>query len=87
MSKMLAIFVLFAIVSHVVCKCDCDYHSGGCTISKAASPNTCCKCRYKGGWTCDGIEIGCLQSNSEYCKKPDKSRQACIECNGDCGGY
>ena len=28
--------------------CDCDYHRGGCAVSRAAAPYTACKCSYKG---------------------------------------
>ena len=66
--------------------CDCDYHPGGCAISKAASPGNACKCQYKGAWTCSGFEVGCSMKNP-LCAKPDKSRAACILGNGDCGAY
>ena len=66
--------------------CDCDYHSGGCTISRAASPGNACKCVYKGAWTCSGFEVGC-NSRKPLCARPNKSRAACNLGNGDCGGY
>ena len=68
-------------------KCDCDYHPGGCSISQASPANTACKCIYKGFWTCGGEVVNCLDSNSPYCKTPDKSVQACFQGNGDCEGY
>ena len=67
--------------------CDCDYHSGGCTISKPASPGNACKCVYKGFLTCSGFEIGCSDKNNAYCNNPDKSQSACNLGGGDCGGY
>ena len=67
--------------------CDCDYHSGGCTISSPASPGNACKCVYKGGWSCSGFEIGCSDLNNHYCNNPDKSQSACNLGGGDCGGY
>ena len=68
-------------------KCDCDYHPGGCSISLVAPANTACKCIYKGAWTCGGEVVRCLDSNSQYCKTPDKSVQSCFQGNGDCEGY
>ncbi|MCW8931711.1 MAG: hypothetical protein OQL19_15945 [Gammaproteobacteria bacterium] len=67
--------------------CDCDYHKGGCTISKAAVPNTACKCKYKGAWTCGGDIDKCKDFSSQYCKSPDKSKLSCLQGQGDCGGY
>lgn len=68
--------------------CDCDYHSGGCTISKAAPAYSACKCTYKGAWTCGGSVVRCSNESSEKCKQPDKSKQACqLAAGSDCGGY
>lgn len=67
--------------------CDCDYHKGGCTISKAAVPNTACKCSYKGFWTCGGKIDKCKDFSSPHCLSPDKSKQSCLQGQGDCGGY
>ena len=67
--------------------CDCDYHKGGCTISKPAVVNTACKCKYKGGWTCGGDIDKCKDFSSQYCKSPDKSKNSCLQGLGDCGGY
>jgi len=67
--------------------CDCDYHPGGCSISKAAPANTACKCRYKGAWTCKGSLVHCSDPNSSNCKRPDRSVQSCVEGGGDCMGY
>ena len=67
--------------------CDCDYRPGGCSISEASPANMACKCIYKGFWTCGGEVVKCLDSNSPYCKTPDKSVQACFQGNGDCEGY
>jgi glycerophosphoryl diester phosphodiesterase len=67
--------------------CDCDYHPGGCKISKAAVPNTACKCKYKGFWTCGGDIDRCKDFASPYCKNPDTSRNSCLQGGGDCGGY
>ncbi|XP_053404446.1 dermonecrotic toxin LamSicTox-alphaIV1ii-like [Mercenaria mercenaria] len=67
--------------------CDCDYSSGGCTISKVPPPNTACRCSYKGGWTCGGSVTKCKYFKSRYCKNPDYSINTCNMGGGDCGGY
>jgi len=67
--------------------CDCDYHPGGCSISKAAPAGYACDCSYKGVWTCGGENVTCLDEQSPYCKAPDKSIQSCAQGGGDCGGY
>jgi len=67
--------------------CDCDYHSGGCTISREAPVDLACKCHYKGAWTCGGETQLCLDPNNANCKNPDKSIQSCAQGGGDCGGY
>ena len=66
--------------------CDCNYHKGGCTISKLATPGNACKCVYKGAWTCSGFEVGCSMK-IPLCAKPDASVYSCVLGNGDCGGY
>ncbi|OWA53225.1 hypothetical protein BV898_17658 [Hypsibius exemplaris] len=71
----------FALVAEA---CDCDYHSGGCTISRPAAAGNNCKCIYKGAWTCRGIEVGC--SSGWPCEQ-STSRSACLAGGGDCGGY
>jgi hypothetical protein len=67
--------------------CDCDYHSGGCSISQAPPPNTACHCTYKGWWTCSGSITKCSDFNSYYCTNPDKSINTCRLGGGDCDGY
>ena len=67
--------------------CDCDYHPGGCSISRASPHNTACKCKYKGFWTCSGEVVRCLNPSSHYCAIPDKSVQSCFQGNGECEGY
>lgn len=67
--------------------CDCDYHRGGCTISKVPPPHTACKCKYKGWWTCGGDITRCRNPTSRYCSQPDSSRNTCLLGGGDCGGY
>ena len=67
--------------------CDCNYHRGGCTISNVPPPNTACKCKYKGWWTCGGDITRCRDFNSYYCKHPDSSKKTCYLGGGDCGGY
>lgn len=68
-------------------KCDCDYHPGGCSISKESPANTACRCSYVGGWTCRGDVVRCHNESSPHCKSPSKSHLACIQGAGDCGGY
>ena len=68
--------------------CDCDYHKGGCSISKAAPKHTACKCSYKGSFTCIGHIVRCLgPESSALCVNPDKSRDSCAIGGGDCDGY
>lgn len=67
--------------------CDCNYHSGGCTISRAAPQGMACHCEYKGGWTCGGSIAQCSDPNSYYCKNPDTSVNSCLLGDGDCEGY
>lgn len=67
--------------------CDCDYHPGGCTISKAAAKGNKCKCRYKGAWTCDGLELQCNAREMSLCVDNCKSQECCSIGGGDCGGY
>jgi hypothetical protein len=67
--------------------CDCDYHRGGCTISKAPPAHTACQCKYKGAWTCGGSIVACRDDNADKCRNPDTSRQSCLLGGGDCGGY
>lgn len=67
--------------------CDCDYHPGGCTISKAAPRLTACRCVYKGAWTCGGNVTRCTDASSPSCDNPDRSKAACRLGGGDCGGY
>lgn len=69
------------------CKCDCDYHPGGCRISKPARPGQACKCSYKGAWTCGGSVVACKNPNSPGCQNPDVSVASCVEGDGDCDGY
>ena len=87
---MLQVLIVLAVVllsMYQAEACDCDYHSGGCSISSAASPGSACRCSYKGFYTCSGSEAGCRDSESQYCKNPDKSIQSCFLGGGDCGGY
>jgi hypothetical protein len=67
--------------------CDCDYHPGGCAISRAAPANQACQCTYKGAWTCGGRLVACRDPRSPQCLRPDTSIQACAQGGGDCGGY
>ncbi len=67
--------------------CDCDYHAGGCSISKAAPAGLACQCNYKGAWTCGGKVTKCSNTNSPKCSSPDKSKAACLLGGGDCEGY
>ncbi|EFY96291.1 hypothetical protein X797_008280 [Metarhizium robertsii] len=78
------IFLIQALTAGVLA-CDCDYHPGGCTISKAPPAGWKCKCRYKGAWTCDGLQIQC--DATESCPVNCFSRACCLEGGGDCGGY
>ena len=67
--------------------CDCNYHLGGCSISKASPQNTACKCIYKEGWTCGGNVVRCIDENALACKSPNTNVESCIQGGGDCGGY
>ncbi|XP_029440458.1 uncharacterized protein LOC115080438 [Rhinatrema bivittatum] len=67
--------------------CDCDYHCGGCSISRVAPPNKACHCKYKGLWTCGGEVTDCKQPDAPYCKNPDRTLASCLEGGGDCGAY
>ena len=66
--------------------CDCDYHPGGCTISKRAPDGKACRCKYKGAWTCGGSVVSCSMSNPR-CRRPDTSAASCVLGGGDCDGY
>ena len=70
--------------------CDCSYNwrffGGGCYISNAADQNFACQCSYVGFWTCSGSQVRC-NSNNAICANPDLSHLACLEGQGDCGGY
>lgn len=67
--------------------CDCDYHRGGSTISKAAPANTACRCDYKGFWTCGGNIVRCKDFASQACIAPSMDKPSCEQGGGDCGGY
>ncbi|XP_053404444.1 dermonecrotic toxin LdSicTox-alphaIB3b-like [Mercenaria mercenaria] len=67
--------------------CDCNYHPGGCSISKPAPSGMACYCEYKGGWTCGGSVAQCLNPDSYYCDHPDYSVHSCLLGGGDCEGY
>ena len=68
--------------------CDCDYHWGGCTISKAAPPGLACACVYEGVWTCRGQATYChTPNNVAVCIGPNYSYESCMNGGGDCGGY
>ena len=69
------------------CGCDCDYHPGGCVVSKPAPEGQACKCSYKGAWTCGGSVTACSDSSSPLCTNPDTSKAACALGGGDCKGY
>ena len=47
-------------------QCDCDNSRGGCKISRVPPPNTACKCKYKGWWTCGGDITRC-KNPSNHC--------------------
>ncbi|XP_029440463.1 uncharacterized protein LOC115080440 isoform X2 [Rhinatrema bivittatum] len=67
--------------------CDCDYHCGGCSISRVAPPNKACHCKYKGLWTCGGEVTDCKQPDAPYCKNPDRTLASCLEGGGNCRSY
>jgi hypothetical protein len=68
-------------------KCDCNYHPGGCSISRAAPRDTACKCEYKGAWTCGGSVVQCSDPNSPHCKNPDTTKASCLLGRGDCDAH
>jgi hypothetical protein len=55
--------------------CDCDYHRGGCAVSRAAPPYTACKCSYKGFWTCGGSMVPCTNGSSPCAPSPTCPRR------------
>ncbi|MFO0663897.1 MAG: hypothetical protein U0174_08100 [Polyangiaceae bacterium] len=67
--------------------CRCDYHKGGCTIAEPAPPGTACSCSYVFLWTCRGDLTTCTSANDEKCKRPDATKESCLQGRGDCGGY
>ena len=67
--------------------CDCDHHSGGCIISKAAPRETACKCKNKGINTCGAILILCPNIYPAACTNPDTSYESCVFGGGNCKGY
>ena len=83
----LIICLLTFAVPSLVAGCDCDYHPGGCSISRAAFTGSACQCKYLGGWTCGGSIVKCRDSSSQYCKNPDRSYNSCLQGGGDCEGY
>lgn len=68
-------------------RCDCNYHSGGCKISKPSIAHTACKCIYRGAWTCGGTITRCKDPTSAKCINPDSTKESCNQGNGDCGAY
>ena len=68
-------------------RCDCNYHPGGCSISRPAPTGMACKCKYKGHWTCEGNIVQCRDPSNEFCLNPDKSVNSCMQGSGDCDGY
>jgi len=68
-------------------KCDCNYKSGGCVLSKLPPHDVACDCKYKGAWTCGGSITYCSDPSSYYCTNPDYSKATCEQGRGDCGGY
>jgi glycerophosphoryl diester phosphodiesterase len=75
------------VLGNAQCGCDCDYHPGGCVISKPAPAGQACKCSYKGAWTCGGSVTACSNPGSPLCRAPDTSIAACALGGGDCDGY
>ncbi|XP_069488717.1 uncharacterized protein [Ambystoma mexicanum] len=67
--------------------CDCEFHSGGCRISKNSIPHTACKCRFISAFKCGGEITICKDPTSAKCMNPDASREACEQGNGQCGAY
>ncbi|GLC58405.1 hypothetical protein PLESTB_001355200 [Pleodorina starrii] len=67
--------------------CDCNYHSGGCSMSIVPSPATACHCSYKGWWTCTGWVVACADWNDYYCQNPGGNWNTCHQGGGDCGAY
>lgn len=43
---------------------DCDYHPGGCQISRGPPIGWKCTCKYTGGWTCSGTAVHCDNGQS-----------------------
>jgi hypothetical protein len=71
-----------------VCGCDCNYHSGGCTIARPPPPGKACRCYMtEAPYTCGGRLNTCRNPQSQYCLRPDTSIGSCVQGNGDCGGY
>ncbi|GLC44931.1 hypothetical protein PLESTM_001666100 [Pleodorina starrii] len=67
--------------------CDCDYHPGGCRVSRLPAAGAACKCTYKGAWTCGGAPTLCADPKSEACQRPKLNDVAtCVQGGGDCGG-
>ena len=67
-------------------KCDCDYASGGCIVSKRPKFGCKCKCSYQGFWTCGSSgHIPC--SASEIGRGKCQGDKTIGSCAGDCGGY
>ncbi|XP_069098531.1 uncharacterized protein [Pleurodeles waltl] len=64
--------------------CDCEYHPGGCKISRLSVPHTACKCEYTSAWTCGGNIVKCTDATSEKCIKPDTSEESCLQGGGVC---
>lgn len=66
--------------------CDCDYHSGGCSISVPPPGGTACHCDY-GLWSCSGFVTECLDSTNDSCINPGTNYWTCMQGQGDCGAY
>lgn len=69
-------------------KCDCDYHNGGCIVSKLPPTNSACRCKktpilHK----CSGIVVLCKNPGSKHCKRPGYTVHDCIQGSGNCDGY
>jgi hypothetical protein len=85
--KVLLLVVVVAVVIETTSACDCNYHSGGCVLARAASPGMACKCGFRPFGSCIGRLVGCRDPNHHLCRNPDTSKAACIFANGQCGGY
>ena len=57
--------------------CDCNYHSGGCTINKPPPQGLACLCYYSFLWRCDGSLTQCKDPKSPFCQNPDSSFGSC----------